>query len=237
MADAPYAISSDSRGDWHRNIVSLRRSVDLFADLVKDPADMHVLIEHEMATKPTRGALPILQRPFERAQFYDPIASALNWPFVHPAATRYSRGHFGVWYGARALETSIYETVYHFRRDTLASEVARLSAKPIIQERRVHLVRCDAVLVDLRARCDAEPRLLADDYAYCQALGAQLRAASLPGVITRSARDPDGTVVGVFERSALSQPRDVCFLTYTLHPQTRRVEIERAPGQMGWTVS
>ena len=100
MAEAHYALASDSRGDWHRNIVSLRRSVDLFADLVSDPAHIPVLIEHELATKPTRGALPILQRPFERAEFYDPIASALNWPFVHPAASRYSAGHFGVWYGA-----------------------------------------------------------------------------------------------------------------------------------------
>jgi RES domain len=237
MIDGQYAITSDARGDWHRNVVSLRRSMDLFADLVSDPAHVHVLIEHEMTTKPTRGAVPILQRPFERAEFYDPIASALNWPFVHPAASRYSGGHFGVWYGARALETSIYETVYHFRRDTLASEIARLSAKPIVQERRVHLVRCDALLVDLRARCEKEPRLLADDYAYCQALGAQLRAASLPGVITHSARHAEGTVVGVFERSTLSQPRDVCFLTYTLHPDTQRVEIERVPGQVDWTVS
>jgi hypothetical protein len=236
MAEADYEVALDSRGDWHRNIVSLRHSIDLFADLVTDPAHTHVLIRHEITTKPTRGAVPILQRPFERAEFYDPIASALNWPFIHPAATRYSAGHFGVWYGARTLETSVFETVYHFRRDTLASQIARESSKPIFQERRVHLVHCEAMLIDLRARCAAEPRLTADDYAYCQALGAQLRAASLPGVITRSARDPSGIVIGVFERSALSQPRDVCFLTYTLHPDTHRVDVERAVGRVAWRV-
>src|SRR5579872_1369573 len=237
MPQANYGVTSDSCGDWHRNIVSLRRSVDLFADLVSDPAHAHVLIEHEIATKPTGGATPIINRPFERAEFYDPIASALNWPFAHPAATRYSAGHFGVWYGARTLQTSVFETVYHFRRDTLASLVARQSTKPIIQERRVHLAHCEAMLVDLRPRCEDDPRLTADDYAYCQALGAQLRAASLPGVITRSARDTAGIVVAVFERSALSRPRDVCFLTYTLHPDTGRVDVERTPGRIAWRAS
>src|SRR5581483_7997660 len=161
MQSGEYAVSSDSRGDWHRNIVSLRQSIDLFAELVTDPAHIPVLIQHEMSTKPTQGAIPILQRPFKRAEFYDPIATVLNWPFAHPAATRFSAGHFGVWYGAGTLDTSIYETVYHFRRDTLASEIARRSAKAIVQERRVHKVRCEALLVDLRARSKEEPRLLA----------------------------------------------------------------------------
>jgi hypothetical protein len=236
MLPADFRVSADSRGDWHRNIVTLRHSIDLFADLVRDASHTRVLIEHEMATKPNRGALPIVTRPFERADFYDPIVSALNWPFAHPAATRFSAGHFGVWYGAGSLDTSIFETAYHFKRDTLASEIARRSAEPIVQERRVHLVHCDAMLVDLRARCGDEPRLLADDYGYCQALGAELRASALPGVLSRSARDRKGNIVGVFERGALSRPRDVCFLTYTLYPDAERVEVERTPGRVDWTV-
>lgn len=232
-----YKVSADSRGDWLRNIVSLRKSVDLFTELVADPADTRVLMEHELATKPTRESVPIINRPFEEAALYDPIQAAIEWPFEHPCRTRYSDGSFGVWYGARTLETSIRETVHHFRRDTLASEIAARSRTPIYQERRVHRVRCSAMLVDLRLLCAEEPRLLApDDYAYCQSLGAQLRQAALPGVQSRSARHAGGEIAGVFLREALSDPRDVCYLTYVLQPCGERVDVERNPGKVEYTI-
>lgn len=232
-----YKVSEDSRGDWLRNIVSLRKTVDLFAELVADPADTHVLIEHELATKPTREAVPIINRPFEEAALYDPIQSAIGWPFEHPCRSRYSDGSFGVWYGARTLETSIRETVHHFRRDTLASEIAARSLTPIYQERRVHRVRCSAMLVDLRELCAGEPRLLdPQDYSYCQGLGAQLRQAALPGLQSLSARHPGGEIAGVFLREALGDPRDVCYLTYILQPGGERVDVERAPGTVEWSI-
>lgn len=232
-----YRISEDSRGDWLRNIVSLRKTIDLFAELVASPADARILLDHELATKPTRAPLPIINRPFEESALYGPICAAIDWPFDHPCRTRYSDGSFGVWYGARTLETSIRETVLHFRHDTLASEIARKSAVPIYQERRVHRVRCTAMLVDLRALCADEPRLLdPDDYSYCQALGAQLRQAALPGVQTLSARHAAGEVAGVFLREALSDPRDVCYLTYILDPRDGRVDVERTPGKIEWSL-
>lgn len=232
-----YKVSEDSRGDWFRNIVSLRKTADLFAELVSDPADTHVLIDHELATKPTREPVPIINRPFEEAALYDPIQAAIEWPFEHPCRSRYSDGSFGVWYGARTLETSIRETVHHFRRDTLASEIAARSITPIYQERRVHRVRCSAMLVDLRELCAAQPLMLdPDDYSYCQSLGARLRQAALPGLQSRSARDAAGEIAGVFLREALSDPRDVCYLTYVLQPGGERVDVERTPGKVEWTI-
>jgi hypothetical protein len=232
-----YRISEDSRGDWLRNIVSLRKTVDLFADLVANPADTRVLVEHELATKPTRESVPIITRPFEEAALYDPIRAAIEWPFEHPCRSRYSDGSFGVWYGARTLETSIRETVHHFRRNTLASEIAARSQVPIYQERRVHRVRCSAMLVDLRALCAEEPRLLdPDDYSYCQALGKRLRQAALPGLQSLSVRHAGGEVAGLFLREALSDPRDVCYLTYILQPGNGRVDVERTPGQVEWVL-
>ena len=233
-----YKVSDDSRGDWLRNIVSLRKTVDLFADLVARAGDTRVLIEHELATKPTREPVPIISRPFEEAALYDPIQAAIEWPFEHPCRSRYSDGSYGVWYGARTLETSIRETVHHFRRDTLASEIAARSRTPIYQERRVHRVHSSAMLVDLRPLCAGEPRLLApDDYSYCQSLGAQLRHAALPGLQSLSARHAGGEVAAVFLRDALSDPRDVCYLTYVLDPGSGRVDVERTPGQIEWTIA
>jgi hypothetical protein len=223
-------ITDDSRADWHRSIVSLRRSVDLLSRFVDDAEELEVVLAHESATKPFSGTPPILARPFEEPGIFDPIAAAIHWPFEHPCASRYSAGAYGVWYGARDIETSVRETVHHFRRYTLMSEVARTSVIPIVQERRVHLVACRAMLVDLRARCRDDPRLIdPDDYAHCQALGAQLRDALQPGVVTRSARHHDHDIIGVFTPDALSDPRTVCHHTYRLDPASGRVVVERTP--------
>jgi len=237
MAEGGYQITDDSRGDWHRNIVSLRNSIDIFQELVDDPAHAALLMEHEMATKPTREQQPIISRPFEDATIYDPIATAIQWPFDHPAASRYSAGAYGVWYGARTLAATIYETVHHFRVNTLASDAARNSREPIVQERRVHLVRCGAALVDLRARCATDTELVdPSNYAHCQALGAEIRSSFLPGVMTLSARLAGAEVAAVFVREALSSPRHVCYLTYTLHAETERVAVERTAGVIEWTL-
>lgn len=232
-----YKVTEDARGDWHRNIVSLRASIDIFQELVDDPAAVPVLIEHEMATKPTREPQPIITRPFDDAATYDPIVTAIQWPFDHPSASRYSAGSYGVWYGARSLLATIHETVHHFRLNTLASEAARVSSEPVVQERRVHLVHCGASLVDLRARCETDPTLLDPiNYTHCQALGAELRSSFLPGVLTLSARLPAAEVAAVFVKEALSNPRHVCYLTYTLDVGSQRVAVERTPGVVDLTI-
>jgi hypothetical protein len=225
-----YRLTRDSQRDWHRNIVSLRHSVELFADLVDNPRDTEILVRHELATKPVRAEPVLIERPFEEAQVYDPIASAIQWPFEHPCLSRYSSGVFGVWYGAASLETSVRETVHHFRKDTLAAEVAANSKRPIVQERRVHLVHCNALLVDVRTLVRKEPRLLhSEDYSICQALGAELKGAGMPGVLTFSVRHAKTEIVAVFTPSVLAEPRTVCYLTYTLDPRTRKVTVERTP--------
>ena len=231
--DAELRVTRDSQHDWYRNIVSLRKSTDLFADLVDDPADVDVLVRHEMSVKEAHRDPAIIARPFEDAAIYDPIAAAIQWPFVHPCNSRYSKGAFGVWYGAASVETSVRETAYHFRKNTLASQIAAASTKPIVQERRVHLIRCDALLVDLREQTRKEPRLLhPDDYSTCQTLGAELRAAGMPGVLTYSARHAKSEVVAVFTPTVLADPRTVCYLTYKLHADTGKVFVERAPGKV-----
>lgn len=236
--ESEYRLTRDSQRDWHRNIVSLRESIDVFSDLVDDPKDVDVLVRHEIATKPVARQPAIITRPFEDADVYDPVASAIEWPFVHPCRTRFSSGAFGVWYGASSLETSVRETVHHFRSGTLASSIAAQSKRPIVQERRVHLVRCNALLVDLRGLTRKEPGLLhRDDYSACQILGAELKNAGMPGVLSYSVRHPKAEIVAVFAPSVLADPRMVCYLTYTLFPDTGRVAVERTPGTIEFDLS
>jgi hypothetical protein len=236
--ESEYRLTRDSQRDWHRNIVSLRQSVDVFSDLVDDPKDVDVLVRHEMATKPVGRQPAIITRPFEDADVYDPVATAIEWPFEHPCRTRFSGGAFGVWYGASSLETSVRETVHHFRSGTLASTIAAQSKRPIVQERRVHLVRCNALLVDLRTLTRKDSRLLhPDDYSACQLLGAELRDAGMPGVLTYSVRHAKSEIVAVFAPRVLADPRMVCYLTYTLFPETGRVTVERTPGTIEFDLS
>ena len=92
-------------------------------------------------------------------------------------------------------------------------------------------VGCDAILVDLRGKERAEPRLVhRSDYGYTQSLGRYLHEQSQNGVLVRSARS-DGTNAAILRREALSNPRDLCFLTYRMHPAADRVGVERAPGK------
>lgn len=225
-------VTSDSQADWHRIIVSLRVSVSLFEDLVDRPEDHEILVEHEAATKPFHGKPVIILRPFEEAEFHDPIAAVISWPFEHPCRSRFSDGTFGVWYGSGSLETSIFETVHHFRSDTMASS-AVVAGTVVVQERRVHLVTCTAALIDLRPHLAHEPRLLdPNDYSVCQMVSTQIYHGALPGVLSRSVRHPPGTVIGVFRPDVLTDPRTVCYLTYHLDVNTGRVQVEREPGKI-----
>lgn len=208
-------------GDLVRNIKGLRVSQDLFDDLARDAADRDVAIAAESATRLPSPA-PLISRPFD-------YGSVITYPFVphNWQATRYSDGlAYGVWYGALELDTTVYETAYHWHRFVMDSFGALDRA--IAGERRVFTVRCNAILIDLRAA--AEPRLTdRRDYAFTWQLGRYLWERSQSGLLARSARAA-GTSAAVFRPEALSDVRDLCYLTYRMNPSEDRVLVERTPG-------
>ncbi|HEX6267505.1 MAG TPA: RES family NAD+ phosphorylase [Burkholderiales bacterium] len=208
-------------GDLVRNIKNVRVSQDLFDDLAKDPADRDVAIAAESATR-MPSAAPLITRPFD-------YGAVVTYPFVphNWQATRYSDGlAYGVWYGALELETTVYETVYHWHRFVMDS-FAGLD-RAIAGERRVFSVRCDAILIDLRAAGD--PRLTdRRDYSFTWQVGRYLWERSQSGLLARSARAA-GTSAALFRPEALSDVRDLCFLTYRMNPVRDRVGVERTPG-------
>jgi hypothetical protein len=155
----------------------------------------------------------------------------ITYPFVphHWQPTRYSDGlTFGDWYGALELETTVYETLYHWYRFVADSFSVD---REIVGERRVFQVRCEAILIDLRDKAATEPRLVdRREYAFTQQLGRYLRERAQSGLLAPSARGP-GTTAAILRPEVLSSVRDLCFLTYRMNPKTDVVTVERTPGE------
>jgi hypothetical protein len=204
-----------------RNIVSLRESVDLFAELAEgDEFLSEVAVTTEMRVK---ANIPpdIIQRGFH-------YSTAIAYPFeAEPYLnSRYGTGAFGVWYGSLEINTTIHETAYHMLQEELRIEGLK---GPVIRERAVYLVRCRAVLIDLRGKEKHFPGLIAQDYGLTHEIGERMHSEGHPGLLAPSARCAGANLVS-FNPSILSNPRQHCFLTYHCYPEKRLITVERRPG-------
>jgi hypothetical protein len=212
----------DFDADLVRNIKGIRVSQSLFDDLSSDPADQAVAIAAEGIERIPSEA-PLITRPFD-------YGSVITYPFVphNWHATRWSDGlSYGVWYGSLELETTVYESVFHWHRFVM--DAFPDIKKGVIGERRVLEVRCRALLIDLRG--SADPRLVdRRDYSHTQRLGRYLHERSQNGLLARSARC-QGVNAAVLDPRCLADPRDSCFLTYRMTPAEDHVTVERTPGE------
>jgi len=219
-------VLADVQRDLARNIVSLRQSQDLFDDLASDPADWEIAQEVEEAVKPPtyRSHMPVIHRPFEDAQWFN----AIGWPFRNWQASRFSDGSYGVWYGSDSIETTVYETAYHWFRGLLTD--AGFDREPVVAERKVYAVACEAALLDFREATSEYPDLLhPSDYAFPQMVGARIHREGHPGILIQSVRRPKGENAAIFNPAVLSDPRMKCQLTYRLEDE--RIIVEKQPGK------
>jgi len=220
----------DFHDDLVRNIPGARASQNLFDDLSSDPADWEVAIAAEGAERiPTAAAL--ITRPFD-------YGSVISYTFdsAHWQTTRFSdASRYGVWYGALAVETTVFETAWHWYRfvqDSFAGE-----DREIVTERRVFDVRCDALLIDLRGKEAAYPDLTSRlSYAFTHGVGRYVHEQDLNGLLVRSARC-DGTNAAIFKPERLSNVRHRTYLTYRLNAVRDRFVAERTPGRKWLTVA
>lgn len=213
--------------DVYRNIKSIRESQALFDDLSSSAE------ERDYANAATAGRAgeghPFIFRPFE-------YGTVITYPFVpnNWQVTRFSDGTlYGVWYGSMDLETTVYETAYHwarFVRDSYATY-----DKEIIGERRVFRTRCSALLVDLRGKHEQFPGLVdPDSYTFTHQVGRYLHEQRQNGLLVKSARC-DGMSCAILNPDVLSNPRDACYLTYRFVPTGTEFTVERAAGEK-WLV-
>jgi hypothetical protein len=197
----------------------------LFDDLTDDPEAWQATQLLEMETKPKlfNSHQPIIDRPFEEAEWNTAIA----YPFQHSSQSRFSDGSFGVWYGADSIETTVHETAYHWQKILL--DDAGFNKPGVEIERRVYMVQCDSLLIDVRPKIKTHHEIIhASDYTATNAIGRKLHQEGHPGLITKSARISHGDVYAIFTPNVLSNPFHSCYLTYIT--TENGVEIQRTPG-------
>jgi hypothetical protein len=219
-----FAANADFHGDLVRNIPGLRESAHLFDDLSADPADWEAAIAAEGTGRvPTAAAL--ITRPFDYGSVITYTFDAAHWQ-----ATRFSDGTtYGVWYGSLAIETTVYETAWHWYRFVLDSYADE--DREIVTERRVFDVRCDALLVDLRGREAAFPALVSRaSYAFTHEVGRYAHEQGLNGLLAHSARC-DGDNAAILDAARLSEVRHRAYLTYRLNAARDAFVAERARGR------
>lgn len=217
----------DVQRDLVRNIVSIRVSQDLFDDLSDSPSDRAAARQLEMEVKPPyyTNHETVIHRPFEEAEW----ANAIQWPFKHWQASRFSPGTFGVWYGSATEETTVYESAYHWYHGLLRD--AGFERELVVGERKLYSVRCSAALMDFRPLAGDFPDLMhPSDYSAAQGFGARLHRDGHPGIAVPSARDPQGENYVVFRAEVLSDPRTRCYMTYRL--EQGRIVVEKAAGEV-----
>lgn len=215
----------DFNGTTFRNIPSVTPSEDLLDDLSDNPKDRAFGEALVTDQKGLDYQSPIIMRPFLYGVSLDGSASAR-------LPTRFSDGRkFGVWHGSLSLLTTVYETVYHWKRRL--SDMLTTIHEEVVSDRRVFKVSARGVIIDLRGKHQRFPGLIdPDDYAYTNALGEYLYKNGQRGLLVRSARHPEGVNLAAFKPDILSEPRHHTYLSYRWVQGEPAVRVERAVGKV-----
>jgi hypothetical protein len=197
-----------------RIIASRYPPIDLFERVSGDPATWDALIAAESLVNPRLrdeiGEIRLVP-PEERVS--GPGASYVMAAFSHlnPRGSRFSAGGYGVYYAARAFETALIETAFHFGRFAADSaDGPRYEDMRVLSGRiaeRFH----DAASLAPAARIAV---LDANSYGASQALGARLRAAGSNGIVYPSVRHRGGACVAAFRPKAVGVPVQTSHLKF-----------------------
>lgn len=196
--------------DVFRNIRGIKVSQDLFDDLSDDPLNWDAANNLESVTHAEITSQPLIQRAFDYSK-----NEFIDYPFENITRSRYSDGSVACWYGSKILETTIYETRYHFIQEIKDSWDVFQSQKIIKIDRRVAKIYCQGLGLDLTNKDDEFPWLVDPvNYTQCQEIGRRVAGEGHPLLIVPSARHKDGSNMVVFNRNILSHPREHCRLQY-----------------------
>ncbi|MFW6050687.1 MAG: RES family NAD+ phosphorylase [Myxococcota bacterium] len=186
----------------HRVVSSRYPPIEVF-ERVADPADWDALYAVEALTNPrVREAWGEIALVPVSERVSGPGAGFLMAAFTHVGRpSRFSDGSYGVYYAARALETAIHETAFHFGRFLAATD------EPMGTELELRVLvstGVDRSFHDLRG---GFPELHdPDDYGPPQRVGRELRDRGSHGLVYDSVRHRGGHCLAVFRPKAIPPP-------------------------------
>lgn len=200
----------DYQNDLFRNIRGIQKSQHLFDDLSDDPMDWEAANYLDIDTHPTLIDASVIQRAFDYSK-----NEFIDYPFEHITASRYNDGSIPCWYGSETLETTVFETCYHFSQEIHDAYDYFCGQSVITIDRRVALVHCASLAFDLSSKALDYPWLIdSKNYDPCQHLGRRVALEGHPLLLVPSARHLGGVNLVVFNQSILSNCRDYCYLKY-----------------------
>ncbi len=200
----------------YRNIYTIKESQNLFDDLCDHEKETEELASWAEKASGIDHARPQKERPFQ----YGSLETTLTAFFPEKwAEGRFGDGRtYGVWYGAKEIETSVKEAAYasylFYRSDLKAHQ------NPIQSDRKLFKVslqtkKCVSLLsFQKKYKQLVHPH----DYSFCQSLGAMAVDQKIEMFRTPSVRHPKGTCFPVFSPSVIKKEQVLRYVHFIFYP-------------------
>jgi hypothetical protein len=182
-----------------RNIYTIEFSQNLYDDLVS-PGNEVILQALDNATSAIDHSQPGKNRIFQYGQSQDTIAC---FDPKYYAESRFSKGDFGVFYGALDEATSIAEIMdMHYRR--FRTNMANAKEETVIVDRKMFVCHLSGQnCTDIRPLIKTFPDLIADSHDFCHSVGDIAKSTRLDFLVTKSVRRPEGECVAAFNADCI----------------------------------
>ncbi|OAI49451.1 hypothetical protein AYO45_02485 [Gammaproteobacteria bacterium SCGC AG-212-F23] len=202
------------------NIKGIKPDFDEFDDLTNDPKTK--AFAHRISNAS--------QSNFRLEELH---YNAIDFIFQQPSwlSTRFGDGTYPVWYGSIELETSFYETLYHWKRIYIEAPQGITTGlqQPITTLRTIFTVNCQAALLDLRNKTRKNKELIdpnPHNYPQTQKIGQRIYKEGYPGLITKSARIAKGENIVILKKEILTSPKHYNDYIYEYDLQTRKIQVK-----------
>jgi len=208
--------------DWeklHRLVPSHFPPIDLFEN-VSSPDELEIVLAIESITNDRlREEVGDLALVPEEERVSGPGSTPVMAAFTHISIpTRFTDGiEFGVYYGARDLNTAFAETIYHREKFLAATNEPDTELTM-----RCYINRIALELHDVRG--EEFEHLYTDDYAAPQEFAKEIRAQGSNGLLYRSVRDEGGECVAAFKPRAVTIPVQGGHYKYIWSGKKQRIE-------------
>lgn len=189
----------DVNSDCYRLIPSHFPPIQLFENLL-EPDELEAAYALESLTndrlRDQAGDIALVSR---EDRVTGPGSSPIMAAFTHiGVASRFTRGHYGVYYAGLDFETALFESMFSRTR------LLRATDEPA-QVLTMRCYKCTAAgtVVDLREQPQVHDP---DDFSPAQAVAETLRAQHEKGILYRSVRHPGGECIAALRPCLLHAP-------------------------------